>query len=274
MSDDLGYIGTSPDPRPNAWYTVRGIPDVRTASPDNPVPLVGGVEVLDPRLGRVPFFDPRSRQFPMAAALEEKAYRPRGYTWDVPVHLDQGSQPSCVGHAWAHELIARPARVTRITPAFAHWLYKTCQKYDYWAGEAYEGTSVLAGAKVLHKLPPEMPEGRGLITEYRWIFADLDALVKTLGYFGPVVFGTWWYTGMFKVDTGGYIRPTGTRAGGHAYLVKGVDVQRGRFRIHNSWGERWGQGGDAWLAFDDALRLLSEDGECCVPMGRMVTESD
>lgn len=248
------------------------VPPISDASPDNPVPLVGGVETTDPRLGRVPQFDPRSRNFPMATALEAKAYKPRSYTWSVPQHLDQGNQPSCVGHAWAHEMIARPAQVERISQPFAYWLYKAAQRYDAWQGEAYEGTSVIAGAKVLRGSPPHMPEGRGLIGEYRWIFGDLDELVRTLGYFGPVVFGTWWYSGMFKPDADGYLHPTGYRAGGHAYLVSAVDVRAKRFLVHNSWGTSWGMGGDAWLSFDNALRLLHEDGECCVPMQRYVIE--
>jgi hypothetical protein len=127
---------------------------------------------------------------------------------------------------------------------------------------------------VIQKRPPAMAEGRGLIGEYRWVFGNLAELIKTLGYFGPVIFGTWWYEGMFYPDSDGIIRPTGYQAGGHAYLVTGVDLKKKLLRIHNSWGTGWGQGGDAFLGFDDAVRLLREDGECCVPMRRLDVRGD
>ena len=248
-----------------------GVVREREESEEGAEPMPDVPEPVDPRLGRLPQFDERSRSFPMSAVLaapEAKKYKPRSYTWEVPFHLDQGIDPSCVGCAWTHELAARPAVVEGLDYAYARWLYKTCQRYDEWSGESYAGTSVLAGAKIVRGRPPAIPEGRGLIDEYRWIFANLDDLVRTVGYFGPVIFGTWWYEGMFDPDAEGYLRPTGYRAGGHAYLIKAVDLDDERFRVHNSWGEQWGEGGDAWLSFEDALRLLREDGECCVPMRR------
>jgi len=39
-----------------------------------------------------------------------------------------------------------------------------------------------------------------------------------------------------------------------------------RVRIVNSWGERWGQGGEAWLSFADLERLIHEEGEACGPV--------
>lgn len=244
-------------------------PDIREASPDNPVEIAPGVHTTDPRLDRAPQFDVRSRNFGMAAVFEDapKKYKARPYTWSVAAHLDQGPDGACVGFGWTHELIARPA-VVDVDVSFARWLYKTAQKYDPWPGENYSGTSVLAGAKVLNKMPPAMAEGRGLIGEYRWIFGDLDDLVKTIGYFGPVVFGTNWYNGMFTPTKDLLLKPTGGVAGGHCYLVTGVDPKTKQLRVHNSWGEDWGEGGDAFLTFDDAIRLLNEDGECCVAARR------
>ena len=242
---------------------VRSIAD---ASPDNPVLLRGGHETTDPRLDRIPEWDPRNDNFRMAAPLEAKEYKPRSYTWAVEDHLDQGNEGSCVGFAWAHELLARPKAVDA-DYAFARWIYKTAQRYDAWSGEAYEGTSVLAGAKVIQQFPPRMSEGRGLIGEYRWI-RTLDELIRTLGYFGPVVAGTWWYEGMFNPDGEGFVKPTGYRAGGHAWLLKGVSLKRKAFRGHNSWGADWGQGGDFWIAFTAMEQLLAEQGELCVPMRR------
>ncbi|HET7110237.1 MAG TPA: hypothetical protein VFI41_05160 [Gemmatimonadales bacterium] len=239
---------------------------------DTSLIMRGGGEVEDSRLGRVVQFDERSRSFPMTELIAElepaKAYKPRSHTWNCGVHLDQGQEGSCVGHAWAHELVAPPVVIEGIDHDFARWIYKTAQKYDQWAGEAYEGTSTLAGAKVCAGRPPKMAEGRGLIGEYRWIFGDMDELIKTLGYFGPVVLGTNWYAGMMNTDKDGFVRKTGSLMGGHCILIKGVTLTKKAVRLHQSWGESWGQGGDAWLSFADLEALLGEQGELCVPVHR------
>lgn len=241
--------------------------------------LKDGSTAADPRLGRVKQFDARSRSFPMTAVLDEltpKDYKPRSHTWPCDQHYDQGPDGSCVGHAWAHELRAKPVVIDDIDHAFALWIYKTAQKYDEWPGTNYDGTSVLAGAKVIQGRPPAMPEGRGLMGEYRWIFGDIDDLIKTLGYFGPVVLGTNWYAGMMDADADGFIHRTGDMVGGHAILIKGVKLApktkpatSGAVRLHNSWGESWGQGGDCWLSIADLETLLGEQGELCVPVHRM-----
>jgi hypothetical protein len=236
-----------------------------------PIRLRDGSTVADPRLDRLIQFDPKSREFPMRAILREiapKNYKPRSYTWKTDLHFDQGWNGSCVGHAWAHEMAARPVIIPGIDQPFAYWVYKTAQKYDAWSGDAYEGTSVLAGAKVLQKRPPAMPEGRGLMGSYHWIFGDMDELIQTLGYFGPVVLGTNWYDGMMDIDDDGFIHKTGLVAGGHAILIKGVSLPREAVRLHQSWGESWGDNGDCWLSFSDLEALLAEDGELCVPAHR------
>jgi hypothetical protein len=121
---------------------------------------------------------------------------------------------------------------------------------------------------VLQKRPPAMPEGRGLMGSYHWIFGDMDELIQTLGYFGPVVLGTNWYDGMMDIDDDGFIHKTGLVAGGHAILIKGVSLPREAVRLHQSWGESWGDNGDCWLSFSDLEALLAEDGELCVPAHR------
>jgi hypothetical protein len=244
--------------------------------------LAGGFRTVDRRLDRVPEFDERSRDFPMRELLEDagdyagglgfasplKTYKPRSYTWSVDATFDQGAEGACVGFGWGHELVARPVVVPGVDREFCRWIYRTAKKYDPWAGESYEGTSVLAGAKVIQSRPPKMAEGRGLMSEYRWIFGDMDELVRTLGYFGPVVAGTWWTEGMFDPAPDGLIRPTGAKAGGHCYLLTGVNLRTDRFRLVNSWGTSWGANGHAWISIEDFHRLVLDEGELCVPVRR------
>jgi hypothetical protein len=250
------------------------LPESIQRTSDGSLILKDGNTTDDDRLDRVRQFDPRSRNFPLEAVFEAKQYKPRSYSWDIPKVLDQGAEGACVGFAWAHELLARPRKIEAIDNAFARWIYKVAQKYDAWPGETYSGTSVIAGAKVVSKRPPAMPEGRGLMKEYRWIFGDMDEVIKTLGYFGPVIFGLDWYEGMFDPDEKGFLHVNGALAGGHAILGKGVSIAKRAVVFHNSWGPEWGgrgglKPGEAYISVDDLQRLLNQQGECCVPVGRL-----
>lgn len=217
-----------------------------------------------PALGRIPQFDQRSRAFPIRTLVAART--PRSYTWSCGATLDQGAEGSCVGHAWAHELVARPVVVAGIDHATAVGLYYAAQGLDAWDGGAYpgadpfyEGTSVLAGAKAV--------QNAGYITEYRWAFG-LEDLVLGLGYHGPAVLGIEWHDAMFDPDADGLLHVSGGVAGGHAILANGVSVRRRLVRLHNSWGPGWGVNGEAFIGFDDLATLLAADGEACIPVGR------
>jgi hypothetical protein len=214
-----------------------------------------------PGLGRRIQFDERSKAFPIRALLEDK--KPRSYSWKVNVWLDQGETSSCVGHAWAHELCARPV-VSIVDQPYAMRIYTEAQKVDEWPGEDYEGTSVLAGVKVC--------TAWGHYGSYRWCFG-LNDLVLALGYAGPVVLGINWHEQMFEPDSNGRIQPSGQVVGGHAILAHAVQVKTTKRPIPqiwlwNSWGRAWGRDGRAWLSWDDMTTLLADAGEACVPQAR------
>jgi C1A family cysteine protease len=220
--------------------------------------LRDGTTTEDRRLDRLIQFDARSRSFPVTHNLQDKS--PRSYTWRNTEWYDQGREGACVAFALGHELNARPAEIMNIPQ---QWLvrnvYWEAQKIDPWQGGSYpgaspfyEGTSVLAGVKVLQK--------KGLFEEYRWAFSLKD-LVLGVGYSGPAVIGVNWYEGMFNTQTSGFIYPTGNLAGGHAVLVRGVNIKEERFLIRNSWGKPWGRNGDCYITFKDMNTLLSQFGE-------------
>lgn len=227
--------------------------------------LKDGTAVEDVRLARLRQFDEKSRNYPIRTIVKMTA--PRSYTWPCLQHLDQGTEGACVGFSLAHELIAKPVAAKNITAKFAsEKIYWEAQKIDPWAGGAYpgaspkyEGTSVLAGVKVVHAL--------GHIGEYRWAFG-LDDLVLAVGHCGPAVIGVNWYDGMFDAHSCGYIHVTGSIAGGHAILCKGVNIKGRYFVLHNSWGRTWGHNGDAKIGWDDMDRLLHEGGEAVIPIQR------
>jgi len=227
--------------------------------------LRDGTTVQDGRLARLQQFDERSRKFPIRKTVGAKPLR--SFTWKCDKWLDQGTDGACVGFSWTHELIARPAVVSGVAAAFAkEKVYWEAQKIDPWPGGSYpgaspvyEGTSVLAGAKVIQKM--------GYIEEYRWAFS-VQELALAVGYCGPAVLGIPWYEGMFNFLSCGHIHISGQVAGGHAILCNGVNVKDRTFKLHNSWGKGWGNSGEALVSWDEMDRLLHEGGEACIPVGR------
>lgn len=214
-------------------------------------------------LGFIDIKDPRDDAFPMRTLLEEprgRPSRPWRYWWDRGWWGDQGTRPWCVAYAWLHVLEDGPRTWAPRGPgqgpvAPPADIYHRAQQLDEWWGENYDGTSVRGGAKALQE--------RGLIGTYRWATTVEDVRDAILEV-GPVIVGTWWYASMFYPDPEGFLEVNGSRAGGHAYVVNGVNWDRGVFRLKNSWGRRWGREGRAYLSAEDLERLLNEQGEACI----------
>jgi hypothetical protein len=222
------------------------------------IQLRGGATTSDPRLDRVPQFDPKSRLYRAVEGIETRPLR--SYSWNKNIWLDQNPYGGlCVGFSLAQEAAARPVVVRGVTDDFAVHIYREAQKIDEWAGEDYEGTSVLAGAKVLHR--------EGYLSEYRWAFGE-DDLALVVGYKGPAVLGIPWYESMFFPDYDGFVKVEGEMAGGHAILCAAISLKRDAYRLDNTWGKQWGQNGSCWIRRADLDRLLHEWGEACVPVIR------
>jgi hypothetical protein len=227
--------------------------------------------------------DPRSLAYPIRTLLPTR--RPARRLWAPGPVLDQGREGACVGFAWVNEATASPVRVdltTAMLPghqgdatgtawprnpyALAPAVYRAAQRIDEWEGESYEGTSVLAGVKVMRSL--------GLVHEFRWAFGVDDVVATILG-FGPVVLGIPWYESFYRAP-GGELAVLGEVVGGHAILANGFDPARevnGRpprpmVHLQNSWGVRFGIDGGAWISVDDLAHVLRQDGEACVPTRR------
>jgi hypothetical protein len=129
------------------------------------------------KLDWVPRHDPLSLNFLVSDAIPEQEERWR--YWRPGANLDQGPDGACVGFGWTADLIGSPMPDFKVTPEianpYAFDLYHESQRNDQWAGEDYEGTSVLAGAKVV--------KSRGFISEYRWArgIEDLAQLLSNGG---------------------------------------------------------------------------------------------
>lgn len=223
---------------------------------------------LDPRLDWHPRHDPRSRGYSVADVIDKPPVLKK--CWRGGQVLDQGREGACVGYAWAAELSSSPFRAPLVDGLFARRIYQEARKVDEWEGEAYEGTSVLAGAKVVRKW--------GWIKEYRWSFSieDLRDAVLTLG---PAVVGIPWLRGMYEPRPSGLLDVSGPVVGGHAILITGYHPgmriqgegwheRHAVFTLRNSWGEDYGNRGNIYMREADLGGLLADDGEACVPLQR------
>jgi hypothetical protein len=159
--------------------------------------------------------------------------------------------------------MARPVVISGVTEAEALKIYHLAQQLDDTPGTNYEGTSVLAGAKAVTQL--------GFLAEYRWGF-NLDDMILTIGYHGPVVLGLNWRSGMMDTDPQGLIHATGPVEGGHCVLADSVSVTKRLISGPNSWGPLWGHDGRWSISFDDMDLLLHDQGEQCVPVRRLVAK--
>lgn len=215
-------------------------------------------------LGRIHVPDPRDAAYPVEALLAtlapEEKQRTSRYWGANGWWGDQGQKPECVAYAWCHWLedgpIGHPGPAPCVDPDA---LYQRAKQLDG-SGGAGDGTSVRAAAKALVE--------RGFVGAYHWA-TTVDSLAAAVLALGPVVVGTNWYEGMFTPDASGQVHINGALAGGHAWVIDGIDtgaqVFRERlFRAKNSWGREWGKKGFFYVDFDTMTRLLAESGEACL----------
>lgn len=233
-----------------------------------------GSEVSDPRLGRLPEFDEQSRKYSVGDIISSNATI-KGKTWYLPIYLDQEQTSACTGEARTYDLAGSPTPLRQANrlpfdQPFAQALYRLAQRYDEWAGEDYEGSSVLGAAKAAQAL--------GFIGVYRWAF-NMEDMLLALSTVGPVVVGTTWFNTMFYPQDNGVltIDPSKGEAGGHSYIIRGVIINesykkrlvgkaRNRpgvalLRVRNSWGLTWGKKGECLIWADDYQNHLMPGGE-------------
>lgn len=224
-------------------------------------------------LGRIPQYDPKNELYPMRLLWTRRGAEPpaiRSNMWRIEERLDQGNEGSCVGHGFTNELLAEPERVTTdngvpVDHEYARNVYFDAQRLDPWPGGAYpgaepqyEGTSTLAGAKVMVK--------RGHYTGYLWAQSEED-IARAVSNDGPVVLGIDWTEDMFNPDQDGFVHPTGAVAGGHCFILIGIDVDGDFYWALNSWGFSWGIGGLFKIRRADVNSLVfGRDGDALIPV--------
>ncbi|HEX4714329.1 MAG TPA: hypothetical protein VH164_05315 [Ktedonobacteraceae bacterium] len=193
---------------------------------------------------------------------------------NTPV-LNQGQLGSCTGNAMTQLLNCRMFAPCRLGKVFlnegdAISLYSLATHLDgFGPGQFYpphdEGSSGLGVAKAAIQ--------DGYIDTYKSVttFSGLQAAIETQ----PVIIGTSWTNQMFNPKpTTGFITVgpinDSTLAGGHEYLLQGIDYSLKAFVMLNSWGNGWGgyaglSAGQARISFADMETLLAESGDVIVP---------
>jgi hypothetical protein len=94
------------------------------------------------------------------------------------------------------------------------------------------------------------------IGPYRFVNKDVaDDIKGELAHRRPVVFGIRDTTALHRVGAGDiYASPSSDERGYHAMVVVGYDDARYAFKVMNSWGRSWGEGGFGWINYDTFAR--------------------
>lgn len=74
----------------------------------------------------------------------------------------------------------------------------------------------------------------------------------------PVLIGTGVDEAFIKLPAGTTWSSIGPEVGGHAMVVVGYDDARRAFRLMNSWGREWADGGFCWMDYDLFRKLVGE----------------
>ena len=171
-------------------------------------------------------------------------------SWDFPADtLDQMETGHCGGFGGASFGINLPVH-TPYTNEDGHRLYYLCKIVDGKPGSE-EGTYIRSIAKVL--------QNEGRIEGYAFA-PSLEVIKWWLFNRGPLIVGTIWTEEMFMPNKDNVITIGGKVVGGHAYLINEW-TSNDYIGIQNSWGNRWGKKGKAYIAASDFEKLFTYGGE-------------
>ena len=202
----------------------------------------------------------------------------------MPEPGDQGNQGSCVGWAVAYALKSYHERVERqwsldtddhrFSPAFIYNQIKGSP--DCKGGTLFvdalnlvrrEGVAPLNRFRYRDSECSLIPDAATkqqaktfAIADWRRVNPMDDVEIKTHIASGfPVLVGI--TVDQAFVDLSGfepYTQFTGPNLGGHAMVIVGYDDARSAFKLINSWGGDWGEGGFGWVTYKALRQVVRE----------------
>lgn len=229
---------------------------------------------------------------PKVSATIRKDSKLRKRLWSTLAALNQNNTSQCVSFSGIQWLFAAPIE-NKVTKWFndPSILHKQVQKMD---GMTHHKDAVTKEGSNLGGLFNVLKQ-EGFVKEYFWAGNGLgaefyfkgtelvDTCVSHVLSKGPIVVATQLFTSMNPatqedVDEWGWpweekegfwnIDPISGGAGFHAYVLKGIDLDKkcpdksvGAFKIINSWGTNWAINGEAWISLRDADILFSLNAE-------------
>lgn len=238
----------------------------------------------DFRLGSTPLPPPLAASLPAARvspsqnlgsgagarSVDLSAYFPRPGS--------QGQQNSCVAWAVGYAVKSFQEHIERKDGAFDSAVFSPSFIYNQINGGRDQGSTLSGAGALLQRVgavPMEVmpysmdfraqPNAEQLaqaepyrIASFELVNAKQIEVVKGFLRQGlPVVFGMMVHNNFMSHRSGVYTTPTGSGLGGHAMVIVGFDDDRGAFRILNSWGTNWGEGGYAWVAYQTLADLTN-----------------
>jgi Papain family cysteine protease len=197
-----------------------------------------------------------------------------------PAPGDQGKQNSCVGWSvgyarayYANRVenrdLSDPANIP--SPAYIYdSIRETSQQCDSGSKISDALNLLMRGAVSLKQFPYseddcQRPASvvRSRASDFRianWLLADtrrIDQLKGALTLGHPVIVGLRTTNAFMRLRRGEIYRHPDEFLGHHAITLVGYDEQRQAFKLINSWGQGWADGGFGWIDYD-TLRAEAE----------------
>lgn len=225
-------------------------------APDNPHPL-----------GRHLNHDPRNRDHRAFAVTPQRPDKwSLWYTTDV---YDQASD-NCTTEAAIGLCRTSPARFRFTANSWKQFDTEPERVAAYQSWQRYDPASWGPHAGSASDSPYKGLRDAGHISGWKWLFG-YDEVKQWVMYDGACTVGTVWLQSMFTTT---WVTPPGLRpgcyfvvlqgspvVGGHEWRVLGYSPGRQAFRMVNSWGTGWGDGGRAWILAADLAWLLEQQGD-------------
>jgi hypothetical protein len=217
-------------------------------------------------LGRHYHYDSRNELYPFRPFRGTRELAPVKWTRHIPI-LDQGNLGSCTGNALTGCLGSSPVYDSlpsghpALDEALAVKIYSLATTLDSEPGSyppTDTGSDGISASKAAQKF--------GLISNYTHC-TDLPTMQQAMMQQSTAI-GINWYSsfdapdssGLVSISSNAYVR------GGHEVEVIGMDPTTNRFLAANSWGTNYGANGYFQFSFATMERLLSEQGDCTVPL--------